>query len=113
MRAAKISFVAGAMLASFAWSFTYAATATPATTAPATKSAPTAQAAPQPRTPECEKVGGETSKLIDANATAPNVAKARAVFQVGIMECMEGDDAAANGHYQEAKNLLGVTATTN
>ena len=47
------------------------------------------------------------SAIIDTAATSQNIAPARSVFQRGIMECMEGDDAAANKHYQEAKTLLG------
>jgi hypothetical protein len=56
---------------------------------------------------DCQKVGGEVSALIDARPTSPNLPSARAVFQAGIMDCMEGDDVAANKHYLEAKNLLG------
>ena len=56
---------------------------------------------------DCQRVGGDVSALIDINRTSPNVAAARAVFQMGIMECMEGDDTNANKHYQEAKTLLG------
>ena len=55
---------------------------------------------------DCQKLGGEVSALIDKNATSRNIAAARAVFQVGIMECMEGDDATANKHYDDAKKLL-------
>ena len=55
---------------------------------------------------DCQKVGGDVSALIDTGATSPNISRARATFQVGIMECMEGDNAAANYHYQEAKKLL-------
>ena len=51
-------------------------------------------------------MGGEVSALIDQRKDSPNIAQARSVFQVGIMECMEGSDDVANGHYQEAKNLL-------
>ena len=55
---------------------------------------------------DCQKVGGDVSALIDKGTRSPNVAAARAVFQVGIMECMDGDDAAANKHYDDAKKLL-------
>ena len=55
---------------------------------------------------DCQKMGGEVSALIDAKGTSPNISTARAVFQTGIMECMEGDDVAANRDYQDAKNLL-------
>ena len=55
---------------------------------------------------DCQKLGGEVSSLIDARQTSPNISTARAVFQAGIMDCMEGDDTAANKHYLEAKNLL-------
>jgi hypothetical protein len=54
----------------------------------------------------CQKLGGEVSALIDARRASSNIASARAIFQAGIMDCMEGDDAAANKHYVEAKNLL-------
>ena len=56
---------------------------------------------------DCQKIGGEVSALIDKNATSRNLAAARAAFQVGIMDCMEGDDVTANKHYEDAKNLLG------
>jgi len=49
---------------------------------------------------DCQKVGGEVSALIDTKGTSPNISTARAIFQTGIMECMEGDDAAANRDYQ-------------
>src|SRR6266567_1901061 len=54
----------------------------------------------------CQKLGGEVSALIDTRRTSPNIASARAIFQSGIMDCMEGDDTAANKHYVEAKDLL-------
>ena len=60
-----------------------------------------------PANTECQQAGSEVSALIDAKAGSPNLAAARAAFQVGIMDCMEGNDASANGHYQEAKRLLG------
>ena len=56
---------------------------------------------------DCRKTGGEVSALIDNRAGAPSLPAARAVFQVGIMECMEGDYNAANKHYDQAKQLLG------
>ena len=46
------------------------------------------------------------SALIDARTESPNIAVARSTFQVGIMECMEGADDAANKHYQDARKLL-------
>jgi hypothetical protein len=55
---------------------------------------------------DCQKLGGEVSALIDNKLTSPNIASARANFQAGIMDCMEGDDVAANTHYSEAKKLL-------
>jgi len=55
---------------------------------------------------DCQKVGGEVSALIDTKTTSSNIAPARSAFQVGIMECMEGDDVAANKHYEQAKTLL-------
>jgi hypothetical protein len=55
---------------------------------------------------DCQKLGGEVSALIDTRTDSPNLAAARSTFQVGIMECMEGSDDAANKHYQDAKKLL-------
>ena len=55
---------------------------------------------------DCQKVGGEVSAIIDKSRTSPNIAAARAAFQVGVMECMEGDDATANKRYDDAKKLL-------
>lgn len=55
---------------------------------------------------DCQKIGSDVSALIDKTANSPNISAARAIFQVGIMECMDGDDKAANRHYQEAQNLL-------
>jgi hypothetical protein len=55
---------------------------------------------------DCQKVGGEVSAMIDKASTSPNLPAARAAFQVGIMVCMEGDDATANKHYEDAKKLL-------
>ena len=54
----------------------------------------------------CQKMGGEVSALIDTKGTSPNISTARAIFQAGIMECIEGEDTAANQHYLEAKDLL-------
>jgi hypothetical protein len=74
--------------------------------------APAAPPAKAPVTAEadCQKVGGDVSKMIDKSATSPNIAAARAAFQVGIMVCMEGDDATANKHYEDAKKLLSSEA---
>jgi hypothetical protein len=55
----------------------------------------------------CQKIGGEVSAQIDKSGTSKNLPPARAQFQAGIMDCMEGDDASANKHYLEAKALLG------
>ena len=55
---------------------------------------------------DCQKNGGEVSALIDKSRMSPNIAAARAAFQIGIMECMEGDDAKAIKHYDDAKKLL-------
>lgn len=55
---------------------------------------------------DCRKAGNEVSALIDNRSGSPNLPAARAMFQVGVMECMEGDDAAANTHYEQAKALL-------
>ena len=54
----------------------------------------------------CDQTGAEVSSLIDTSALSPNLANARAAFQRGIMECMQGDDAAANEQYLTAKTLL-------
>ena len=81
-----------------------AAIAAPAVPAVPAKQAPVAI----PAAVDCQKMGGDVSALIDAKLTSPNIAAARAAFQVGIMECMEGDDNAANKHYFEAKKLLGT-----
>lgn len=59
-----------------------------------------------PTQPDCQKLGSDVSALIDQRTDSPNIAKARAVFQLGIMECMEGDDVVANQHYTNAKKLL-------
>ena len=56
---------------------------------------------------DCEKTGSDVSALIDASTTSPNISAARAVFQVGIMNCMEGRSDEANKQYQSAKKLLG------
>ena len=56
---------------------------------------------------DCRKLGSEVSALIDSRTDSPNIAAARSVFQVGIMECMEGSDESASRHYQEVKTLLG------
>jgi len=85
--------IATAALASLSlWSAALAATAT--THAPA---APVA---------DCRKAGNEVSALIDSKFGSPNLPAARAMFQVGVMECMEGDDVSANTHYEQAKTLL-------
>jgi hypothetical protein len=65
-----------------------------------------APAVPRAVEKDCQKMGGEVSALIDARQTSSNISTARAIFQAGIMDCMEGDDVAANNHYQDAKNLL-------
>ena len=90
------SIVTSVILGVSLWS---AAIAAPAT-------APKTPAAPAAANVDCQRVGGDVSALIDKGTTSPNISAARAAFQVGIMECMEGDDAAANKHYQEAKKLL-------
>jgi len=93
MRIAIGIAVAALASASF-WSFALAEPATQNRTAPVAA------------TEDCRKVGNEVSALIDNRATSPNLPSARAVFQVGIMECMDGDEIAANTHYQQAKDLL-------
>ncbi len=80
------SIVSGAVLAASVWGF--------------------AVAAPEAAPADCRKLGGEVSALIDNKLTSPNIAAARANFQAGIMDCMEGDDGAAYTHYSEAKRLL-------
>jgi hypothetical protein len=59
-----------------------------------------------PARPDCQKLGSEVSALIDNRSDSPNIAAARSIFQVGIMECMEGADDAASRHYDDAKKLL-------
>lgn len=59
-----------------------------------------------PSQPDCQKVGSDVSALIDQRKDSPNIAPARAVFQLGVAECMEGADDAANRHYADAKKLL-------
>jgi hypothetical protein len=66
--------------------------------------------APPAVTVDCRKAGNEVSSLIDNRTASPNLPAARAVFQVGIMECMEGDDVSANKHYEQAKELLASDA---
>ena len=55
---------------------------------------------------DCQNLGSEVSALIDSKRTSPNIASARAVFQRGIMACMEDDTAEANRLYREAKRFL-------
>jgi hypothetical protein len=66
-----------------------------------------ASAASDGNGPDCQQRGGEVSALIDAKPGSPNIAAARSAFQVGIMDCMEGNDVSANNHYQDARRLLG------
>lgn len=56
---------------------------------------------------DCQKAGSEVSALIDKEISSPNISAARAVFQRGIMNCVEGDSEEANKLYLEAKGLLG------
>src|ERR1700686_1452247 len=56
---------------------------------------------------DCEKTGSDKSALIDASATSPNLSAARAVFEVGIMNCMEDEPDKANIRYEDARKLLG------
>ncbi len=74
--------------------------------AAAAPAAPPAKAPAPAAEVDCQKAGGDVSALIDKSKTAPNLAQARAAFQVGIMDCMEGDDTAAIKHYDDAKKLL-------
>src|SRR5580765_96056 len=74
--------------------------------AAAAPAAPPAKAPVAAAEADCQKVGGEVSAMIDKSRTSPNLPAARAAFQVGIMECMEGDDSAANKHYEDARKLL-------
>jgi len=99
MRGSKY-ILSGLVLGASLWG---AAMGAPAAT-PA--NAPAAPAAPAVADVDCQKLGGEVSALIDKGTRLPNISAARAAFQVGIMECMEGDDAAANKHYLDAKKLL-------
>lgn len=90
-----IGIATAALASAYIWSVALAETV--ATHNPATPSA---------TVEDCRKAGNEVSALIDNRPMSPNLPAARAVFQVGIMECMEGDDVAANTHYEEAKALL-------
>jgi len=93
MRGSK-SLISGLILG-----LTLCGVAVAAPVAPAIKAPVAAEA-------DCQKVGGEVSAMIDKGRTSPNISAARAAFQVGIMECMEGDAATANKHYEDAKKLL-------
>ncbi len=79
--------------------------AAPATTSGPHNTTPAVRSS-APTQPDCQKMGSDVSALIDQKKDSENIAAARSVFQVGIMECMEGSDDAANTHYQQAKNLL-------
>jgi hypothetical protein len=68
--------------------------------------APAATRNPVAPVVDCRKSGNEVSALIDNKFGSPNLPAARAMFQIGVMECMEGDDVAANTHYEQAKALL-------
>jgi hypothetical protein len=57
---------------------------------------------------DCQQIGSEVSALIDRERGSPNIASARAVFQRGIMACMEDDTTEANRLYREAKRFLGA-----
>jgi hypothetical protein len=85
------------------WSAAFAAPAATHNPSPATAPSTEVQ-------PDCQKTGSDVSVLIDQRNNSANISLARAAFQVGIMECMEGDNPAANQHYQEAKNLLASDA---
>jgi hypothetical protein len=61
---------------------------------------------------DCMKLGSEISILIDKGISSPSISAARAMFQLGIMDCMEGNDQDANEHYREAKRLLMSEHTT-
>ena len=67
-------------------------------------------AAPTAPQNDCQKIGGEVSALIDKETASLNISAARALFQRGIMNCMEGDSDEANKLYVEAKRLLGDAA---
>ena len=93
MRGSKF-IVSSAILSLAMWGAVDASAATPPAPAKA------------PAVADCQKLGGEVSAMIDSRRSSPNISAARSEFQVGIMECMEGDDASANGHYLQAKDLL-------
>src|SRR5262245_12221025 len=92
------SVVFGMILCSAA----FAAPAIQPAKAPPAAPATVASSAPA----DCYKLGGEVSALIDKEAGSTNIAAARSVFQVGVMDCMEGNSDEANDHYREAKKLL-------
>jgi hypothetical protein len=91
--------IAGAVLCS-------SAIAAPAPSSGTHGAAPPVVRSSAPSQPDCQKTGSDVSALIDQRKDSPNIAAARSVFQIGIMECMEGSDDAANQHYADAKTLL-------
>ena len=84
------------------WSAAFAAQGT----TPANTPAPATATASAPSENDCHKVGSDVSVLIDREVTSPKISAARAVFQRGIMDCMEGDTNEAIKLYEEAKKLL-------
>ena len=62
---------------------------------------------PSPKPVEdCRKVEKEVGILMDARSRAPKISEAKFRFQLGHMQCLEGDDVAANMNYGEVKKLL-------
>jgi len=55
---------------------------------------------------DCRAAGNEVSALIDAAAGNRNLPAARSTFQVGVMDCMDGDIQEANKRFQEVRKLL-------
>jgi hypothetical protein len=55
---------------------------------------------------DCDKLGSEVSALIDAEISSPNISAARAAFELGVADCMFGQNGHAIVHYQQAQNLL-------
>jgi heme oxygenase len=98
MRAA-MSMVSGAVAIAVLWGTAIAAPAT-------ALAGPHTVAPPAEAKLDWQKLGSDVSALIDKRLDSANISRARAAFQVGVMECMEGDNVGAANHYQEAKKLL-------
>lgn len=54
----------------------------------------------------CDRMGNLASAILDENASAANIASARAEFELGVAECMGDHPAAALAHYETVRTLL-------